>query len=198
MQALAGVLTEMDSRYDAYNHGQSYFDRLSVLIDEVPAIVLRDKAQWAAFASQLGSEARKVNMSMLLLTQSPLVRDIEISSVMRENFTRIALGDQASVLIEKEESNTKRKTALLEQLRGQEHPAAMEYRGEVHLLDTTNVPGLAKTAKRAQLWMPPTTQRITKEVVLIKALRAAKAKGWNRDQARASGLRFDNDLWSAL
>lgn len=196
--ALEGLLSEMDSRYTAYNRGESRFDRLTALIDEVPAIVLRDKKLWAQFASQLGSEARKVNMSMVLLTQSPLVRDIEISSVMRENFTRIALGDQASELL-KEETDRTRKAGLLELLKGLEYPAAMEYRGELHLLDTTNVPSLARNARGARLWVPEQRcPKVTQESATRKALAQLKARGYSRDQARATGLSFTNETWGEV
>jgi hypothetical protein len=197
--ALAGVLAEMDARYAAYNRGAVDFDRLTVLIDEVPAIVLRDKAAWARFASQLGSEARKVSMSMVLLTQSPLVRDIEISSVMRENFTRIALGDQAARLLG-DESDARRRQALQELLRGQQHPAAMEYQGEVHLLDTSNVPALARQAGRARLWAPPQAPaQLDASSATRKALAALKARGVTRDAARdVYKLKFENDVWGQV
>lgn len=191
--ALDGLLAEMDRRYKRYDAGEARFDRLTVLIDEVPAIVLRDKKRWATFASQLGSEARKVNMSMVLLTQSPLVRDIEISSVMRNNFTRVALGDQAPDLV-REESDHQRRRVLDELLRGQEHPAAMEYRGEVHLLDTSGVPALAAQRAVTRLWLPPA---VAAQPSLLEVLRQARKGGWTRDEVRASGLSFDNDMWAA-
>jgi len=194
--ALQGLLSEMDARYERYNAGQTTFDRLTALIDEVPAIVLRDKRTWAQFASQLGSEARKVRMSMVLLTQSPLVRDIEISSVMRENFTRIALGDQASALLS-EETDRVRKQALQELLRGLEYPAAMEYRGEIHLLDTSNVPSLARSARQARLWVPAVARQQSSPP-LVSAIAKLKAAGVTREQARAQGMKFDNGLWSEV
>lgn len=198
--ALEGLLSEMDTRYDAYNAGESRFARLTALIDEVPAIVLRDKKLWAQFASQLGSEARKVNMSMVLLTQSPLVRDIEISSVMRENFTRIALGDQASELL-KEETDRTRKQSLLELLKGLEYPAAMEYRGELHLLDTTNVPSLARSARQARLWVPErrcqtARSSIGVEELLIRAVRQGKTREATRATLQQHGLGFKDEQWT--
>lgn len=197
--ALAGILAEMDRRYERYNVGESSFERLTVLIDEVPAIVLHDKKRWAEFVSQLGSEARKVNMSMILLTQSPLVRDIEISSVMRNNFARVALGDQASSLL-REESDRTRRQALDDLLAGQSHPAAMEYRMEIHLLDTSTVPTLAtQRTPVARAWHPLTAPRKpTPHAVLEKAIREAKGRGWTREMARAAGLHFDNGLWSQI
>lgn len=198
--ALAGIMAEMDRRYVLYNQGVKHFDLLTVVIDEVPAIVLRDKKTWAKFASQLGSEARKVNMRMVLLTQSPLVRDIEVSSIMLENFTRLALGDQAGALVG-DEPNPKRKLALLELLKGQDYAAAIEHKNEVHLLDTTRIPARAQGVKPAPLWQPPRVveaQRLSQEAATKVALGLLKAKGATRDQARAMGLQFSNDLWSEV
>lgn len=197
--ALAGVLDEMDRRYERYNVGENAFERLTVLIDEVPAIVLHDKKRWAEFVSQLGSEARKVNMSMVLLTQSPLVRDIEISSVMRNNFVRVALGDQIGDIVRDEPDRTRRQ-ALDALLVGQSHPAAMEYRMEIHLLDTSDVPTLAKQrTPTARAWQPCSSViRPTARDVLMKALRNAKEKGLTREQTRGMGLRFDNNDWSEV
>ena len=165
LDALAGVLSEMDRRFKAYDRGQATedFDRLTVLIDEVPALVASTMdgtktldPRWRSFARKLGSEARKVRICALLLTQSPLVQDIQINSYMRENFTRVALGDQAPSLLS-EEKDTKRRGALLDLLRGRTHAAAMEYQGEIHVLNTDGIPQRAEQKGRAQLWMPERT-----------------------------------------
>jgi len=198
--ALAGLLSEMDTRYDRFNRGETHFDRLTTLIDEVPAIVLYDEKAWTRFASQLGSEARKVNMSMVLLTQSHLVQNIKINSVMRENFTRIALGDQASALLS-EETDRSRKQALQELLKGQAYPAAMEYRGEIHLLDTASVPSLARNAGPARLWVPPMNcPKVTQESATIKLLTELKARGLSRDEVRKfyPTLKFENKTWGEV
>lgn len=164
LAALAGVLRELDRRYVEYDAGKRTedFDRLTVLIDETPALVSHTMdgqktidARWKKFAKQLGSEARKVRISVILLTQSPLVQDIQISTFMRENFTRIALGDQVSALLS-EEKNTQRRSALAELLRGRDYAAAMEYRNEIHVLNTDNVKRLGmQTQTPPVLWMPP-------------------------------------------
>lgn len=165
LAALAGVLEELDRRYEEYNAGKKTedFDRLTVLIDETPALVAHTMdgqrtidTRWKRFAKQLGSEARKVRISAILLTQSPLVQDIQISTYMRENFTRIALGDQVAALLS-EEKDTARRQTLADLLRGREYAAAMEYKNEIHVL---NVEGVRELARRpathlAQMWMPP-------------------------------------------
>lgn len=163
LDALGGVMAELDSRYEEFNRGRrtDEFDRLTVFVDEVPALVewcfdgkaLRDR-RWMSFAKQLGSEARKVRLSVILMTQSPLVQDIMINSRMRENFNRIALGDQAGELLT-EERDPKRRAALTDLLRGRQYTAAMEFRNEVHVLDTTNVPMLAqRPITPARTWSP--------------------------------------------
>jgi len=164
------LIREMNVRYAEFERGKptEEFERLTVLIDEVPAIVdacmettpsgrprINDP-RWLKFAKRLGSEARKVRISVILMTQSTLVQDILINSQQRENYLRVALGDRARSLVE-EEPNSRRRAALTEMLRGQEHPAAMEWRGDFHLLDTSAVPDLAaRRVSTARPWTPPT------------------------------------------
>lgn len=161
---------EMRTRFDAFNAGQptESFQRLTILLDEVPAIVeetFRMTAsgtkrivddRWQRFARRLGSQARKVRISVILMSQTIFVEDLMINSAYRENFVRVGLGDKARPLLA-EESRPETKRALYELLRGQEHPAAFEHNGEIHLLDTARVPALAsrRIGHLAQLWQPP-------------------------------------------
>lgn len=166
LATLEAVVREMDQRYQAYNAGASTdsFQRLTVLVDEVPAIMdsclnpqrrLID-ARWSLFARKLGSEARKVRISVVLLTQSVLVQDIGINTAMRKNFSRIALGDEVRKLI-REEGDNERRSELSELLRGAEYMAMMEHLGELHVLDTSDVPTLAKQRwGQATVWRAPT------------------------------------------
>jgi hypothetical protein len=121
---------------------------------------------------------------------------------MRKNFTRVALGDEAPGLIREERDPVRRK-ALSEALRGQQYPAAMYRRGEVHLLNTSTVPMLAERPVRDAVgWQPPTkaasAPRVSLQEAQEKAIRNAIAAGWTRARARAAGLSFDNNLWSRL
>lgn len=155
LATLDGVRLEMDRRFDAYGRGVRDFEPLVVLVDEVPDIMeaCRDErrrvvdGRWMRFVKQLGSLAREVQISVILLTQSPLVEDIGMNSAMRKNFTRIALGDEAPALI-KEERDAERRRELAALLKGQAFPAALYRRGEVHLLDTASVPQLAERPVR--------------------------------------------------
>lgn len=162
LETLPSIISEMDARYTAYKAGRATeeFDRLTVLIDEVPAIVDRcfeltasgkPKVidwRWPRFARKLGSEARAVRISVMLLSQSTLVQDLMINVQMRRNFTRIGLGDQARPLLN-EEPQSKRRQQLLDLLRGQQYPAAMEHHGDYHLLDTSNVQVLSERSVRS-------------------------------------------------
>lgn len=166
---LAVLVKELDKRYEDYNAGKPTedFTRLTILVDEVPALVAyceenKDK-RWSSFARALGSEARKVRMNAILLTQSTLVQDIGINTAMRENFIRIGLGDQSSRLLS-EESNSKRRQQLSQLLKGSQYTAVIEYRNEINILDTTHVPDLARRQPTAALWTP---QQITPPVVPI-------------------------------
>lgn len=169
LETLPALISELEARYKEFRQGKQTeeFERLTVLIDEVPAIVEqciemsasgRPKVtdwRWRRFAKRLGSEARKVRISVILLSQSTLVQDLMINVQMKENFTRIGLGDQARPLLA-EEPLPKRKQVLFDLLRGQAHPAAMEYRGDFYLLDTSGVPALAERNVRGRVvaWNP--------------------------------------------
>lgn len=213
LATLDGVRLEMDRRFDAYGRGVRDFEPLVVLVDEVPDIMeaCRDErrrvvdGRWMRFVKQLGSLAREVQISVILLTQSPLVEDVGMNSAMRKNFTRVALGDEAPILV-REERDAERRRELAALLKGQQFPAALYRRGEVHLLDTGSVPQLAdRPVRDAQGWQPsPVAPQnghapaLDKAAVQRKALERAIALGWTRDQARASGLRFDNNVWTRL
>jgi hypothetical protein len=169
LDLLPSLITELTNRLEEYKRGKltEEFDRLTILIDEVPAIVAkcieltasgRPKLiddRWSLFASKLGSEARKVAVRVILGSQSTDVQHLLISKQMRENYTRIALLPLARTLLAGETDNA-RKQALYDLLRGQSHPAAIEYRGEYYVLDTSNVVGLAERDVRslARVWSP--------------------------------------------
>ncbi len=159
---LDSIHAEMAVRFEAYGEGERSFQPIAVLVDEVPDIMdacLDDRrrlvdGRWSRFARQLGSLAREIGISVQLMTQSPLVEDIGMNSAMRKNFSRIALGDEAPLLI-REERDAKRRAALQDLLRGQQYPAAMMRRGQVHLLDTSNVVDLAaRRISRPLGWTP--------------------------------------------
>lgn len=169
LSVLPLLIQEMDLRFKDFEQGRPTddFQRLTVLIDEVPAVVnacmeitpsggqkITDP-RWGLFAKRLGSEARKVRISVILLTQSLLVKDIQINSQLRDNYLRIGLGDRVPDLLE--EASGRRRAQLHELRIGQAHPAAMEWLGEIHMLDTSQVQVLAERSlgPSVQVWTPP-------------------------------------------
>lgn len=228
LTTLDTVVREMDTRYQAYNEGTptTAFPRLTVLVDEVPAIMdacLNEHrriidGRWSQFARKLGSEARKVRISVILLTQSILVQDIGVNTAMRKNFSRIGLGDEVRKLLT-EERDTDRRAELEGFVRGQAHPAVMEYLSEIHVLDTTGIPDLAArdVAHLVKAWRPsvhtnPPTPPVaytngrtdggrtyTQDRIrlYLEALaRQGKSREFARQWAQARGLRFENSLWT--
>lgn len=170
LRTLPFLVGEMRARFKEFEQGRPTedFQRLTVLIDEVPAVVsacmettpsggqkITDQ-RWIKFAQRLGSEARKVRISVILLTQSTLVKDIQINSQQRDNYLRIGLGDRVPTLLS-EEPNSRRRAQLHELRIGQPHPAAMEWLGEIHMLDTSTVKVLSERAigPSVQTWTPP-------------------------------------------
>ncbi len=167
---LAQIEQDMAARFTDFTAGKPTedFQRLTILIDEVPAVVEETfrlttsgtkrivDDRWSRFARRLGSQARKVRISVILLSQTIFVEDLMINSAYRENFIRVGLGDKARPLLAEEKRN-ETKQQLYELLRGQAHPAAFEHNGEIHLLDTSRVPALAsrRNGHMAQLWTPP-------------------------------------------
>lgn len=199
LDALASVHAEMGRRFEAYGAGERSFTPMVIVVDEVPDIMdacLDDRrrlvdGRWSRFVRQLGSLAREVQISVILLTQSPLVEDIGMNSAMRKNFSRIALGDEAPILI-REERDPKRRAELQNLLRGQRYPAAMYRRGEVHLLDTANVPSLAERRVASplawQLSAPARADSKPKIAAYQAWARRLSADAWQAEVRRLASL----------
>lgn len=182
-----------------------HFGRLTVVLDEAyltkSALDTGKASIWRQFVPILGSGARKIGMSCVLITQTANVEDIGLSAPLRENYTRIALDASAiRKLIVAEEPSKARRDALMAAIGGVAWPAATERYGQIEILDRSDLaetPDLSRYADR--IWQPgPCPARPTPDQALRRAVRAAQARGWTRDQARQAGLRFDNGLWSAL
>jgi hypothetical protein len=160
-QAMDAVFNEYTRRLqerDTYQRGTgkelapSHFRRLTVLLDEANhARMHLDSARrteisaWQQFAQVLGSGARKVNISILLLAQSANVDDLGISATMRRNFTRLAL-DHATCrqLIQQDEGDPARRRQLYAALEGQAYPAVAAKDGTCYVLDRTGLNRLTR------------------------------------------------------
>lgn len=187
------------------------WQRLTVLLDEANITRLRfDQAsrgkvnRWQSFAEVLGSGARKVRIGIDLLCQSALVEDLGLSGSMRRNFFRIGLDHAVARQMLRDEPNPERRKALATLLEGQRFPAICEYRGQFHVLDRTGLDQLPAPHQPQAAWWSgwsarqPSVPPLTRQAVQEKAIRNAIAAGWTRDEARARGLSFDNNVWSRL
>jgi len=89
------LLSLMDERYERYTNEQGVvFSDLFIIVDEVPAIKSNiDTKVFASFIKQIGSEARKVKMWLILLTQSKYTKQLglEGASDMLENFIIVSV-----------------------------------------------------------------------------------------------------------
>lgn len=182
-----------------------YFAPLTVVMDEAYLAKLelgKGKGNiWDRFVPVLGSGARKVGISVILLTQTANVEDLAISGPLRENYTRIALDSGAArKFLEREEPDKARRVALLQAMQGQAYPAVTEQQGRCVLLDRTGLdqlPNLRGQASRT--WQPkPASAPRTQEQDTIEMLRRLKADGYTREQARATGVQFTNSDWSEV
>lgn len=152
-QAIDGLLSEMDTRFKALRQGETHFVPVTVLIDEAPAVALDDPKRWTELVSRLTSEARKTGIRLVILGQSHLVRDLGLSTLVRRNLGLVALGPQALDLVN-DERDARRRAQLVDLLRGQDRAAAFAYRGEVQVLDVSNVPALAARPFTPRAWVP--------------------------------------------
>lgn len=126
----------------------SHFPRITVLLDEANLACSKldiapkrgEATPWQRFVETLGSGARKVNISILMLAQSPNVEDIGLSGPMRQNFTRLALDAATTRLMTtREETDAQRKKDILATLADNPYPATSVQRGRVIVLDRTGL-----------------------------------------------------------
>lgn len=209
----------------------SHFEPLVVLFDEANnAKAAFDRRYgkaaasnpWVEFVKVLGSGARKVRISVLLLVQSANVEDLGISGGMRNNFTRIALDDlNIKRMVANEEFNTERKRALGEALAGLSYPATCVMGAEVYLLsreglNTRGLPtNVAEAAWEASVRVragdeggdelleglfrshEPARTLETTPLNVLDRLRELRAAGVTRQQAREDlKLRFTDAQWT--
>jgi len=140
----------------------NHFPRITVLLDEgnltYKALSKKPKpgakSPWEQFTPTIGSGARKVSMSGLILVQSALVEDIGLSGSMRQNYTRLALDAATTrLMVRNEEMDQQRKKDLFAALAGLSYPATSVQDGRVVLLDRTGMDRISPPANAsAALW----------------------------------------------
>lgn len=184
------------------------FKRLTVVMDEGYLISLHMNttprgqiSTWDQFAEIFGSGARKINISLLLLTQTANCEDLGISGPLRENFTRIAVDNRAiKLMIKQDETDAQRRQQLHEALIGMAFPATTVVDTSVMLLDRTGLDRIPDPVVTPANHYPfvrlPHNGTNGHVKTTLDQLRTLRAQGITRDQARTDyGLTFDNDDW---
>jgi hypothetical protein len=96
-EAMDHLLAEMSDRYQRKANRDIEYPAITVFIDEWPSIQLHCKKTAARFMPEMAQEARKVNIRLVILTQSDQVESLGIQGKgdVRENFTMLLLGTKA-------------------------------------------------------------------------------------------------------
>jgi hypothetical protein len=126
---------------------QDYFPRLTIIFDEanesrfyIEQGYTRKTSPWMEFGQILSSGARKVGISVWLICQSALVKNLGLSSTMLRNFSLFALDHMTiAELIEDQEPLKPRREAVLAAISGAQYPAATAINGRAYLLDRTGL-----------------------------------------------------------
>lgn len=84
---LQQAFVEMTSRYD---NGPDDYETILLAIDEWPAIIA-ERSNCENYISRISREGRKVDIRLLLLSQSDQIGEIGLSMALRNNFIKIEL-----------------------------------------------------------------------------------------------------------
>lgn len=139
-----------------------------MLIDEVPEVVTelastsKRKALWNETVKIFGSGGAKVNINVILLSQSPNIEDVGMNAKMCENFTTIAMANLAKPFSDTYEKDKNRRKELIGLvvahsalgMKPAELPAAAEYGGTVHVLSRDGILAHRETVIEAEVWTP--------------------------------------------
>lgn len=100
-EAMLTILDEMSDRYQRKANRDINYPAITVFVDEWPSIQLHCKKSAARFMPEMAQEARKVNMRLVILSQSDQVESLGIQGRgdVRENFTMLLLGTKAITAI---------------------------------------------------------------------------------------------------
>jgi energy-coupling factor transporter ATP-binding protein EcfA2 len=134
-RTLKALFDEMRLRYQRGQEGRR--EPMYVFIDEVPSI--RDECpSWGRVFAKLLREARKVNIHLVVLSQSFLVEDLGINGDTRANLTVVALGKAVTRYLSKAQHlNDREKPAFIEATRSLPRPA---------VIDSGDVPAIFEVA----------------------------------------------------
>ncbi len=199
-RTLKSLEREMTARFQRLANGEPVGEAVTVVIDEAPAIAGELASDWKALATRLGSEARKARIRLILLTQSPLVEDLGVNSVMRRNFTIVGL-DMESIRLMLRGADGATRQAILARLEGERYPALREAQGVFRVLDRRGIDRIAPRLE-PRVWRLPAPESAenedaqTNKQASIAQLAHLVRKGYTRDQARSEGFAFDDRNWT--
>jgi hypothetical protein len=139
---------------------QDFFPRVTVIFDEANEARLEIEKRhtartspWQPFVQIMGSGARKVGISLWLICQSALIKNLGGSTVMRRNFTVFALDHETiRELVEDEEPLPTRRQAIIERIGGSSYPAATVLNGQAFLLDRAGLDRLQPASAAGCAW----------------------------------------------
>lgn len=205
---LKTLLTEMDARYkERATVKGATFERVLIYVDEVPAIAEHCPA-WSEFLKRISAEARKVEMTLLILTQSVNTEDLGVNAQMRNNFAVVALGRPMVVrATELMKLSYQERNALLEALKAERYPATTVIEGSLQPIDTTAVPQLAqRPIPSASVWSVEAVPSEASEGVQTGGFTQTDNRrqrylelivaGASRETARTELRTLDNNLWA--
>lgn len=205
-RALRAIEDEMTRRYEALRRGEPAGGGALIIIDEVPSIAAMLGGDWKQFATRLGSEARKIGIRLLLITQSPLVQDVNINSVMKRNFGVLGLDLPVIREMLRDERDAAKKRAILDALEGERYPALYDRLGEFRILSRSGIQRI-KPYRAPNVWRPSVREPASasetgalrtdgRADATLERLAALIRSGMTREEARAQGYEFANDDWT--
>jgi energy-coupling factor transporter ATP-binding protein EcfA2 len=148
-RTLLALFAEMKLRYQKGQEGRR--EPLYAFIDEVPSI-REECPSWSKVFAKLLREARKVNIHVVVLSQSFLVEDLGINGDTRTNLTVVALGKAVSRYLSRATHiNEREKQALIEATRGRTWPAIIDS-GDVPVLFVVDRANEVITHVEPRIW----------------------------------------------
>ncbi len=138
-QATQLLLAELNSRLVAMKGGQTNFEPLTIIAEELPTLVSECGSAPVLF-KQMGRLGRELRIRLIGLSQSERVRSLGIEGEgdAKNNYVIVRLGKTAST--------------VLPALRTLPRPAAMEWHGDQHALDLSGVVELTAQPIPSSRW----------------------------------------------
>lgn len=206
---------------------ETCFEPITILVDEAPElsaeIEARQRGLWDATIKFFGSGGAKVNMFVLLLSQSPNTDDVGLNAAMRENFATFALANTARPFIQRYERDKDRRMELYTALdrlsepgmKPAELPIVADRNGQVQVLSRTGLLAHRLAHIDAEIWTRPSVREDapntpntalssgrTDDTLREALIVGLKKQGKNREEIRGNlqtmGLGFENAEYAEI